>query len=54
MTVGVGLFGTFTAVVATNFMEVGHKKETDEIHVLVEEVRMLRAQVEVLSNKVSG
>jgi voltage-gated potassium channel len=52
MTVGVGLFGTFTAYIATSFMEVGHKKESDEIQVLIEEVRMLRAQVETLSSKV--
>lgn len=51
MTVGVGLFGTFTAYIATSFMEVGHKKESDEIQVLIEEVRMLRAQVETLSNR---
>ena len=52
MTVGVGLFGTFTAYIATSFMEVGQKKESDEIQVLIEEVRMLRTQVEMLSNKV--
>ena len=52
MTVGVGLFGTFTAYIATQFMEVGQKQESRDMAVLIEEVRMLRAQVEALSDKV--
>jgi voltage-gated potassium channel len=51
MTVGVGLFGTFTAYVATSFLEVGHKKESNDIEVLIEEVRQLRVQVEALTQK---
>lgn len=51
MTAGVGLFGTFTAYVASSFMEVGKKKEQSEIHKLIEEVRLLREKIEVLEKK---
>jgi len=51
MTAGVGLFGTFTAFVASFFMEVQQKKEEDEIHKLIEEVRLLRERIESLEKK---
>lgn len=49
MTTGVGLFGTFTAYVASLFMEAGHRKEESEIQTLIHEVRLLKAQVEGLT-----
>jgi len=49
MTAGVGLFGTFTAYVATFFMEAENKKEEGEIQILIQEVRLLKAQVEELT-----
>jgi hypothetical protein len=49
MTTGVGLFGTFTAYVASLFLEAEHKKEESEIQMLIEEVRTLRTEVEVLT-----
>ncbi len=51
MTAGVGLFGTFTAFVASLFMEVEQKKEEAEIHKLIEEVRLLREKIESLEKK---
>jgi len=45
MTAGVGLFGTFTAYVASYFSDVEREKEQSEIQVLIEEVRALRAQL---------
>lgn len=49
MTAGVGLFGTFTAYVASLFMEAEHKKEESEIQILIHEVRQLKKQVEALN-----
>lgn len=51
MTAGVGLFGTFTAYVASYFVEAEQKKEQSEIQQLVEEVRLLRAEVQSLEAK---
>jgi voltage-gated potassium channel len=51
MTAGVGLFGTFTAFVASFFMEVQQKKEESEINKLIEEVRLLREKIELLEKK---
>lgn len=48
MTAGVGLFGTFTAYVATFFMEEGQQEERSDLQQLVEEVSLLREQVESL------
>ena len=48
MTAGVGLFGTFTAYVASLFMEAEHEKEQSEIAILTQEVRLLKTQVETL------
>ena len=49
MTAGVGLFGTFTAYVASVFMEAEQKKDESEIQVLIQEVRLLKTQVEALT-----
>ncbi len=49
MTAGVGLFGTFTAYVASLFMEAEHKKEESELQILIQEVRLLKTQVEELA-----
>jgi voltage-gated potassium channel len=49
MTAGVGLFGTFTAYVASLFMEAEHKKEESEIQTLIHEVRQLKRQIETLN-----
>jgi voltage-gated potassium channel len=46
MTAGVGLFGTFTAYVASFFVQ-GQKRE-DEPSELVTEIRLLRQRVESL------
>lgn len=51
MTTGVGLFGTFTAYVASLFMEAEHKREDSDIQTLIYEVRLLRTQVEGLTKK---
>lgn len=51
MTAGVGLFGTFTAYVASSFMEVGQKKEEGEIHKLIDEVKLLREKIELLEKR---
>jgi voltage-gated potassium channel len=48
MTAGVGLFGTFTAYVATFFLEAEHKKEDSELKQLLEEVRLLKAKMEAI------
>jgi len=48
MTAGVGLFGTFTAYVASFFMEAEHEKEQSETAILTQEVRLLKTQVETL------
>lgn len=48
MTAGVCLFGTFTALVASFFLGVEQKKEQSEIRELIEEVRLLRAEVKKL------
>lgn len=48
MTAGVGLFGTFTAYVASHFLDAEREKEQSEIQELIEEVRSLRARLEPL------
>jgi voltage-gated potassium channel len=48
MTAGVGLFGTFTAYVATFFLEAEQKKEEGEIQQLIREVRLLRSKLEAI------
>ena len=49
MTAGVGLFGTFTAYVASYFLEAEREKEENEIQQLIGEVRLLREKVDSLS-----
>ena len=51
MTAGVGLFGTFTAYVASVFMEAEQRKEESDIQSLIQEVRQLKMKVEALSEK---
>jgi voltage-gated potassium channel len=51
MTTGVGLFGTFTAYVASYFLEAEHEKEESEIHQLIDEVRLLRKQLEPVTEE---
>lgn len=48
MTAGVGLFGTFTAYIASYFLEAERQKEESEIQMLIAEVRLLREKVECL------
>lgn len=45
---GLSFFGTFTAYVASFFLEKAQLKEESEIHLLLREVRRLREQVERL------
>lgn len=49
---GLSFFGTFTAYVASFFLEKTHLKEESEIGRLIHEVRRLREQVEVLASRV--
>jgi voltage-gated potassium channel len=51
MTAGVGLFGTFTAYVASYFLDAEREKEQSEIQALINEVKLLRAQIEVIGEK---
>ena len=48
---GLSFFGTFTAYVATFFLEKAQLKEESEIQQLIREVKLLRAKVEQLENK---
>ena len=48
MTAGVGLFGTFTAYIASYFLEAERQKDESDIQQLIAEVRMLREKVESL------
>jgi len=48
MTAGVGLFGTFTAYVASYFLDTEREKEQGEIQQILEEIRSLRGQVDVM------
>ena len=45
---GLSFFGTFTAYVATFFLEKAQLKEESEIHQLIREVKLLREKVEKL------
>lgn len=51
MTAGVGLFGTFTAYVASFFIEAEQKKEEAEIQQLIKEVRLLGEKVDLLEKE---
>jgi voltage-gated potassium channel len=52
MTAGVGLFGTFTGLVASFFIEPEAREQTSDIEVLLGEVRELREQVRTLQESV--
>lgn len=53
MVAGVGLFGTFTAFVASFFVGAEQKKEETEIQALAAEVRLLRQKIESMEQKSS-
>jgi voltage-gated potassium channel len=53
MTAGVGLFGTFTAYVATFFLEAEHKQEESEIKQLIKEVRGLKSKLEAIESRLN-
>ena len=47
---GLSFFGTFTAYVASFFLEKAQLKEESEIHHLIREVRLLREKIEALES----
>jgi voltage-gated potassium channel len=51
MTAGVALFGTFTGLVASYFMEPEQQEETSELRALADEVHALRAQLEAMQRE---
>jgi voltage-gated potassium channel len=51
MTAGVGLFGTFTAYVASFFIEHEQEETTDEVKELVQEVKALRQDIAELKRQ---
>jgi len=53
MIAGVGLFGTFTAYVATLFMEPEQKKEESEIALLRKEITILSGKIDFLNSKIN-
>lgn len=53
MTAGVGLFGTFTAYVATFFLEAGADKEEADIQQLTKQVKSLNEKIERLEKTLS-
>ena len=53
MIAGVGLFGTFTGFVASMFVEPDFKREENEIHSLVLQIKALRNEIRVVDQKVS-
>lgn len=53
MTAGVGLFGTFTGLVASMFVEPDIKREEDESHALTQEIKALRTEIQALDRKLS-
>ena len=54
MGAGISLFGTFSALLASFFIEPEQKEESAELKVLIEEVRSLRAQVDRLQGGVQA
>ena len=54
MTAGVGLFGTFTAYVASYFLDAEREKEQSEIQQLIDEVRLLRTRLELVTGQKVG
>jgi len=53
MVAGVGLFGTFTAYVASLFVQMDTKKEESEIELLRKEIYFLREKIEKIDKKLS-
>jgi len=51
---GLSFFGTFTAYVATFFLEKAQLKEESEVHQLIREVRRLREKIEALERRAGG
>lgn len=51
MTAGVALFGTFTGLVASYFMEPDQEEESLELRALTDEVRALRAQLDAMQRE---
>ncbi|HEY0081245.1 MAG TPA: potassium channel family protein, partial [Pyrinomonadaceae bacterium] len=51
MTAGVGLFGTFTAYIASFFIEAEQHKEQADIQHLISEIRLLREKIEAMENR---
>jgi voltage-gated potassium channel len=51
MIAGVGLFGTFTAYIASLFIEPEQKKEESEIEALRKEILCLKDKIESIDNK---
>jgi voltage-gated potassium channel len=52
MTVGVGLFGTFTGFVASMFVEPDIEREKMEVVALAEQIRGLRKEIKALDEKI--
>lgn len=53
MTVGVGLFGTFTGFVASVFVEPDIKREENQLNALAKELRALRTELQAVDEKIS-
>jgi voltage-gated potassium channel len=51
MTVGVGLFGTFTGFIASLFVDPEIEREESEIKILTQEIQALRQQVQALETR---
>lgn len=50
MTAGVGLFGTFTAYVATFFLSTGSEAEAARNHEIISEIRAIRQRLDAIEN----
>lgn len=53
MTVGVGLFGTFTGFVASMFVEPDIKREENQVNALAREIRALRTEMRGIDEKIT-
>jgi voltage-gated potassium channel len=54
MTAGVGLFGTFTGLVASFFIAPENAEQSNDLETLLTEVRELREQVRALQSAIDG
>jgi voltage-gated potassium channel len=54
MIAGVGLFGTFTAFIASLFVEPEVKREKSEVHELSEQIRALREEIQMIDQKLGS